>query len=147
MGRSLPRVAIASWALFGVVVAFLEPTARLALERAFGLKRQPRPVYVVLAPLYAMSLVGDSARRMLGAWSMIAAIVVMIVLVRQLPPTARAIVDAAVSASLAWGILEICARYMLRLPRELHASTFDTGHGRATPAWGGALPRRASRGE
>lgn len=156
------RLAIATWAVLGVVALLLEPAIRLAraatlrlrdgiapaewlalivatvalgyveghrgfrcsfcprvVDRAFELSSTPRrPWSVVIAPLWAMSLVGDSRTRMARSWLMVGMIVAMVLLVRMLPPTARAIVDAAVTVSLAWGIVELGTRYAFRLRHE-----------------------------
>jgi hypothetical protein len=155
---AIKRLAIASWAVLGVVVLFVEPTVRLGrtallrlragftstewaallavtavlayveghrgfrrsfcprvIDRAFDLASAPCPWWVVvIAPLYAMSLLGDSRGRLLRGWLLAAAVVAMALVVRMLPATPRAMIDAGVAASLAWGAVELCARHALR---------------------------------
>jgi hypothetical protein len=85
------------------------------VERAFALAAAPRVLYVVLAPLHAMSLIGDSRTRVARAWGLVVAIVLMIGAVRHLPASARCSVDAGVAASLLWGLVEIMVRFVMRL--------------------------------
>ena len=61
----------------------------------------------LLAPLYALALVGGPARAVLRAWAGAAAIVLAVVIVSRLPHPWRGIVDFAVAAALAWGLAAI----------------------------------------
>jgi hypothetical protein len=85
------------------------------VERAFALAAAPRPLHVALAPLHAMSLIGDSRARVARAWGLVGAIAAMIVAVRHLPPSARCSVDAGVAVSMLWGLIEIATRFVMRL--------------------------------
>lgn len=76
------------------------------LGRAAELRRR-RSAYRLLAPLYAMSLVGAPIATLLRAWGGVAAIVLAIILIRYVPEPWRGIVDFGVSAALAWGIVAI----------------------------------------
>jgi hypothetical protein len=67
----------------------------------------PHPVRVVLAPFFAMCLFGATTRRVVTAWGLVFAIVVFIVLARQLAQPWRGIVDAGVVLGLAYGILSV----------------------------------------
>ena len=156
------RMALASWAVLGVVLMLAESVVRLsrfalarigeglepyewaalagttlimgyvegyrAFSRSFGprvvarsfeLARAPALLHVVFAPLYAMSLLGDTRKRMVRSWALVAGIVAIVLVVRRLPPTWRCIVDASVAFSLAWGIVVICSLWVSRLRSEL----------------------------
>jgi hypothetical protein len=64
-------------------------------------------VYRLLAPAYAMSLVGAAPRAMLRAWLGVAAIVGAVFVVSRLPDPWRGIVDVAVASALAWGLVAL----------------------------------------
>ena len=73
------------------------------VRRVGELRRGARRRDVLLAPLYAMGLVGGSRRTVLLSWAGVAAIVVAVLVVRRFPEPWRGIVDLAVAAALAWG--------------------------------------------
>ena len=79
--------------------------AVLARTRQLGVG-SPLP-YRLLAPLYAMSLIGASARILARAWLGVALIVLAVIVVRALPEPWRGIVDAAVAAALLVGLWAI----------------------------------------
>jgi hypothetical protein len=84
--------------------------------RAFELADRPRGSWLmVMAPAYALSLIGDSRARVARAWALGVLILPMVYGVRMLPPTWRAIVDAAVAFSLGWGVLELCTGFARHL--------------------------------
>lgn len=62
---------------------------------------------VLGAPLHAMSLVGATHRELARAWLGVALIVAAVFLVRALPSPWRVIVDAGVTAALAWGLVAL----------------------------------------
>lgn len=99
--------------------AFSRSFGPRVVERAFALGRAPTPAHVALAPLYAMSLVGDARGRLVRSWALVLGIVALVVLVRQLPPVWRGIVDASVAVSLTWGIAVIGSLWISTLRREL----------------------------
>lgn len=74
------------------------------IERARSLPRERSGLYHVLAPFYAMALIGARRGLLVKAWAGTAAIAVAVVLVAALPPPWRGIVDFAVAAALAWGL-------------------------------------------
>jgi hypothetical protein len=103
--------------LAGTVGIFVYGEGFLALQRKWVprvcgrivcLGRVPvTTLHRLLAPLYAMSLVGATRRAMLRAWLGVAAIVVAVLLVSRLPEPWRGIVDVAVASALAWGLVAI----------------------------------------
>jgi hypothetical protein len=74
------------------------------VARALHLGRAARPIDVVLAPLYCMSLYGASRRGVRAAWLLVVFIVALILLVRLLPQPWRGIIDAGVVAGLGIGL-------------------------------------------
>ncbi|WP_437752207.1 hypothetical protein [Sorangium sp. So ce1389] len=77
------------------------------VARALHLAEHRRPLHVALAPLYCMALFHATRRRLIATWALIAGIVALILLVRQMSPPYRAIVDAGVAFALAWGTVAI----------------------------------------
>jgi hypothetical protein len=77
----------------------VERLTRLRTERGLGMR--------LLAPLYAMALVGATRRQLTRAWLGVAAVVAAILIVRALPDPWRGIIDFGVSAALLWGLAAI----------------------------------------
>lgn len=73
--------------------------SRAVRHESFGLK--------ILAPFYGLSLVGGSLKQLLRGWLSTTAIVAAVVIVRSFPEPWRGIVDFAVAAALAWGLITI----------------------------------------
>lgn len=87
-----------------------------AVARAVHLSQHPRPLMVALAPLYCMALIGAPRRRLIASWVLVAAIVGVVLFVRQLPPVTRAIIDVGVGCALVWGALSLVV-YAIRALR------------------------------
>jgi hypothetical protein len=77
--------------------------APYVLTRIKRLRTEPRSVYRMAAPLYAMSLVGPPRSSVLRAWAGVAAIITAILVVSRFPDPWRGIVDLAVASALVWG--------------------------------------------
>jgi hypothetical protein len=77
------------------------------VARALHLGAHPRPLHIVLAPLYCMGLLHATRRRLVASWTLTLAIVALVLLVRQLPQPWRGSVDAGVVVGLTWGVLAI----------------------------------------
>jgi hypothetical protein len=77
------------------------------VARAAWLAAHPRPLLVAFAPLFCMSLVHASRRGLLVARILVAAIVVLVLIVSQMPQPWRGIVDAGVVAGLGVGAASI----------------------------------------
>lgn len=77
--------------------------------------RSAHPIHHVLAPLYAMSLVGFPLRELIAAWAGVAGIVLAVVLVAMLPQPWRGIVDFAVASALGWATIA----FVMSAPRAL----------------------------
>lgn len=77
------------------------------VARAGHLALRPRPVDVLLAPMFCMSLYGASRRGMLASRLLLAGIVVLVLIVQLLPAPWRGIVDAGVVAGLSVGLASL----------------------------------------
>lgn len=104
-------ILLAAWT---VVIAYFEGYRGFqqrfsprVIARALHLAEHRRPLHVALAPLYCMALFHTTRRRLIATWALIAGIVALILLVRQMSPPYRAIVDAGVALALAWGTVSI----------------------------------------
>ncbi len=75
--------------------------------RALYLKEHPKPVHVVLAPLFCMGYFHTTRRRQVISLAVTAGIVVLILAVHRLAQPWRGIVDAGVVVGLAWGIISL----------------------------------------
>lgn len=86
------------------------------VARAVYLGKNPRPLWVVLALPFCMSLFHSTRRQMTVSWVFIGALVLVIWWVRSLPQPWRGIIDGGVVLGLLWGLLVIWglfARYLL----------------------------------
>lgn len=77
------------------------------VARAQHLAQHPRPLFVALAPLYCMGLIHATRKRLLVSWILTLAIVVVVLLVRQLAQPWRGIIDAGVVIGLGMGVVSI----------------------------------------
>ncbi|MEO1270164.1 MAG: hypothetical protein AAFX99_18920 [Myxococcota bacterium] len=77
------------------------------VARAIALRNHQTWSLTLFAPLYCMGLVYATRRRMIVSWSILTAVVLLVVLVRLLPYPYRSIVDAGVVVGLSWGIIAI----------------------------------------
>lgn len=77
------------------------------IARARALDADPRPLFVVLAPLYCMGLIHATRKRLIVSWVLTLGIVAIVIAVRMLEQPWRGIVDAGVVVGLAWGVVSI----------------------------------------
>src|SRR5690606_20451121 len=77
------------------------------VARAFHLGRHPRPAWVVLAPLFCMSLFHASRRGLIVARVLVVGIVILVLAIRQLEQPWRGIIDAGVVVGLGIGALSL----------------------------------------
>ena len=80
------------------------------VERALLVRDDPRLLVRLLAPLYGLSLVGARRDDLIRGWLLATAILSAVLIVRALPDPWRGIVDFAVAAALAWGLVAILRR-------------------------------------
>ncbi|MCP4430237.1 MAG: hypothetical protein GY806_04595, partial [Gammaproteobacteria bacterium] len=79
--------------------------------RARYLKSNPKPLYILLAPLFCMGYFHATRRRMITAYVMTLAIVVLILIFNQISQPWRGILDAGVVVGLSWGVISIVVYY------------------------------------
>lgn len=77
------------------------------VARANYLAHNPRPLHLILAPLFCMGYIHATRRRKLMSFALTSMIVCFVLIVRMLPQPWRGIVDAGVVAGLMLGILSI----------------------------------------
>jgi hypothetical protein len=75
------------------------------LARTARLRGAAPRAYLVLAPLYAIGVIGSPRRSLLRAWAGVAAIFAAVVIVSRFPDPWRGIVDLAVASALLWGVI------------------------------------------
>ncbi len=75
------------------------------VARAKYLIAHPRPVHVMLAPLFCMGYFHTTRRRMISVYVLTVFIITLIIAVRWLEQPWRGIVDAGVVVGLSWGLV------------------------------------------
>lgn len=121
-GVAVIRDGLGGWewmALAGLTLAFVYGEGFLALDRKWvpGLMRRARELkdersllLRLLAPLYGLSLIGAPPSKLWPSWLGTLAIVCAVLVLRFLPDPWRGIIDFAVAAALAWGLVAILRR-------------------------------------
>lgn len=92
------------------------------VERVRALGDQDATLLRLLAPLYALSLIGAPARALARAWAGVIGIVLAVLIVRALPEPWRGITDFAVAVALVWGLGSI----LFLAPRALRPRSSDS---------------------
>lgn len=77
------------------------------IARAQVIAADPRPLWVVFAPFFCMSLFHASRRGLKVARILVVAIIIVVILVRQLEQPWRGIIDAGVVVGLGLGMLSM----------------------------------------
>lgn len=105
------------WALYVVSIAFMAYTegykgfqknfSPRVVVRAFHLLHHPRPLHVLLAPLFCMALFHATKKRLIVAWTILVGVVALVLMVRQLDQPWRGMVDAGVVIGLSWGLIAL----------------------------------------
>jgi hypothetical protein len=110
-----------AWILFNAYAegyrGFQRAFSPRVVARAFHLARHPKPLHVLLAPVYCMALFHASRRRLVAAWVLVALIVAVVAFVRRLPQPWRGIIDGGVVIGLLWGALSIVILFAIALLR------------------------------
>lgn len=84
--------------------AFQLQFAPRVVARALYLARRPRPLHVLLAPLYCMALFHATRRRLITSWIIVFGVVGLVMIVRLIGQPWRGIIDVGVAMALAWGV-------------------------------------------
>jgi len=99
------------WLIFMLVGegyrGFQKGFAPRVAARARYLREHPRPVHVLLAPVFCMGFIHATRKRRIVSIAVTSGIVLLILGVRLLPQPWRGIVDLGVVAGLSWGLLAI----------------------------------------
>ncbi len=82
---------------------FQKSFSPMVATRVMSLARDPQPLRVILAPFYCMALFSAPRKRMCLSWFIIAMVVCLIIIIRQLSQPWRGIVDVGVVIGLTWG--------------------------------------------
>ncbi len=107
------------------------------VARAWHLSRAPKPLHLLLGPLFCMGYFHASRRRKIASWALTLGIFGLVAAVRLLPQPWRGLVDLGVVLGLGWGVLAIGV-YALRAVRDggiaVDPQLPDGVVGRAAPA-------------
>jgi hypothetical protein len=99
------------WTIFNAYAegyrGFQKSFSPRVVARAVHLARHPKPINVLFAPVYCMTLFDASRRRLIVARILVVSIMILVIIVKALPQPWRGIVDAGVVIGLAWGVLVI----------------------------------------
>jgi hypothetical protein len=113
-------LALVGWVAFNAYSegyrGFHKNFAPRVIVRAQHLSAHPRPVFVLLAPLYVMGHIHATRRRMILSWSLTVGIVALVIAVRELADPWRGILDAGVVVGLAVGSVSILYYWVGRRP-------------------------------
>ena len=95
------------------------------VARAFYLAARPRPLFVALAPAFAMALFHARPKRMVISWMIVVLVALAVVAVRHLPSPWRSIVDIGVVAGLVWGLASLLVTFARALRGDVPAFALD----------------------
>lgn len=79
------------------------------VSRAFHLASNPRPLHLLLAPLFCMGYFHGSRKRLITSWVLTFAIIGLVQIVHRIPQPWRGVVDAGVVVGLGWGVIAMLA--------------------------------------
>lgn len=108
-GLTLPLLVVyAVWVVFNAYAegwrGFHLKFSPRVVARAFYLGRNPRPLWIVLALPFCMSLFHSTKRQKIVSWVFLTVLVAVIVAVRSLPQPWRGIIDGGVVVGLGLGL-------------------------------------------
>ena len=87
--------------------AFHKATSPRVVARAMYLAKNPRPVFVLFAPIFCMGLFYATKKRLIVNYCVYVGIITLIILVRMISQPYRGIVDAGVVVALSVGLLSL----------------------------------------
>lgn len=100
-------VWVLAMALGEGVKGFHQAFSPRAVVRARCLAQQPRPLWILLAPLFCAGMVHATRRRLAVSWGITAMVVALVLVIRLVPQPWRGLVDAGVVAGLSVGLLSL----------------------------------------
>ena len=114
LGTDLPawQAAIyAGWVVFNAYAegyrGFQRSFSPRVVARAMHLGRHPRPLHVLLAPAFCMSLFHATRRSRIVSWCILVGVVGLVMLMHHVSQPWRGIIDGGVVVGLVWGALAI----------------------------------------
>ena len=110
---------VAAWTVVSIYSegykGFHKAFAPRVVARAFHLAENPRPLFVLLAPMYCMAMFHATRKRLIFTYVFYTILIGVILIVHQLEQPWRGIVDAGVVAGLIFGAASILYFFVLRL--------------------------------
>ncbi len=110
LGWSVTAVWLVAMAYFEGYRGFQRGFAPRVVARATELARAPRPLHVVLAPFYCMSLFHAPRRRVIVSWALVVTITALVLVMPLVGQPARGLIDAGVVVGLGWGLAALLVR-------------------------------------
>lgn len=109
---TLSSLHVAIYVLWVVFMAYSEGykgfqkqmSPRVAVRSMYA-ARNPRPLLILLAPLFVMGLFHATRRRLIVSWVILIGVIILVIAVRALDQPWRGIVDGGVVVGLTWGLL------------------------------------------
>jgi hypothetical protein len=86
---------------------FQKQFAPRVVARAAWLRENPRPLLIVLAPVFCMGLIHATRKRLIVSWTLLLVIVGLVIGVRHIAQPWRGVIDAGVVVGLSWGLLAL----------------------------------------
>jgi len=86
---------------------FQQKFSPMVVARGQHLMEAPRPLHVLLAPVFCMGLFHATRRRLIVSWGILIGVAGLVLLIRLLDQPWRGIIDAGVVVGLGWGSLSI----------------------------------------
>lgn len=109
----------AAWTLFNAYAegyrGFQKAFAPRVVARAVHLGHHPRPLHVLLAPMFCMAMFHAKKKNLILAWGLLTGIILLVTAVRMLPQPWRGIVDGGVVVGLLWGVVSIVVMFACAL--------------------------------
>jgi hypothetical protein len=104
-------VVCIGWTAFNLYAegyrAFQLKWAPRVAARAYHLGQNPTLLRVIFAPLFCMSFFHASRKGLIVSWVLTGMIVCIVIVVRQIPPDWRGIIDVGVVLALIWGVIAL----------------------------------------
>lgn len=107
----LQMIVLFFWCAFMLVAegyrGFQKQFAPRVAGRLVEILEHPKLIYIVLAPMYAMSYFAAPRRRIITSWCVTAGVILLILIVRQFSQPWRGIIDTGVVLGLGYGLVAI----------------------------------------
>lgn len=94
---------------------FQKAFAPRVVARALHLSKDPRPLRVLLAPLFCMALFAATRKRLIVSWVLLVTIALLVLGMQFVPQPWRGIVDGGVVVGLGWGVAALIGHLLYAL--------------------------------